>query len=50
MELYIGFFDIAKAFDHVSRYFLRKERVVMGVCKCMLNALQMSCRLNSLYC
>ena len=36
MDLYIGFFDIAKAFDHVSRYLLLKKLVVM------LKALQMS--------
>ena len=41
VTLYIGFFDIAKAFDHVSRYLLLKKLVDMGIGKCMLKALQM---------
>ena len=32
MDLCIGFFDIAKAFDHVSRYLLLKKLVVMDAC------------------
>lgn len=41
ITLYIGFFDIAKAFDHVSRYLLLKKLVSLGVGRCMLKALQM---------
>ena len=41
ITLYIGFFDIAKAFDHVSRYLLLKKLVSIGVGRCMLKALQM---------
>ena len=41
VTLYIGFFDIAKAFDHVSRYLLLKKLVSIGIGKCMLKALQM---------
>ena len=41
VTLYIGFFDIAKAFDHVSRYLLLKKLVSLGIGKCMLKALQM---------
>ena len=41
VTLYIGFFDIAKAFDHVSRLLLLKRLVSLGVGRCMLKALQM---------
>ena len=41
VTLYIGFFDIAKAFDHVSRYLLLKKLVSIGIGRCMLKALQM---------
>ena len=38
--LYIGLFDLAKAFDKVSRYLLLKKLVVRGISKCMLEALK----------
>ena len=38
--LYIGLFDLAKAFDKVSRYLLLKKLVVRGISKCMLQALK----------
>ena len=41
ITLYIGFFDIAKAFDHVSRLLLLKKLVSIGVGRCMLKALKM---------
>ena len=39
--LYIGFFDIAKAFDRVSRLILFKKLVKIGISQCMLRALQL---------
>ena len=39
--LYIGFFDIAKAFDRVSRLILFKKLIKIGISKCMLRALQL---------
>ena len=48
VTLYIGFFDIAKDFDHVPRYLLLKKLVDMGIGKCMLKALQMM--YNFTYC
>ena len=41
VTLYIGFFDIAKTFDHVSRYLLLNKLLKMGIGKYMLKALQM---------
>ena len=38
--LYIGFFDLEKAFDKVSRYKLLKKLVAMGIGLCMLEALK----------
>ena len=38
--LYIGLFDLAKAFDKVSRYLLLKKLVVRGISLCMLLALK----------
>ena len=38
--LYIGFFDLEKAFDKVSRYKLLKKLVGMGIGYCMLEALK----------
>ena len=38
--LYIGLFDLAKAFDKVSRYLLLKKLVVRGISKCMLQGLK----------
>ena len=38
--LYIGFFDLEKAFDKVSRYKLLKKLVAMGIGFCMLEALK----------
>ena len=38
--LYIGMFDLAKAFDKVSRLKLLKKLIVLGIGKCMLNALK----------
>ena len=38
--LYIGLFDLAKAFDKVSRYLLLKKLVMRGISKCMLHALK----------
>ena len=38
--LYIGMFDLAKAFDKVSRLKLLKKLVLLGIGKCMLNALK----------
>ena len=40
MTLYIGFFDLSKAFDRVSRYLLLKTLVRMGIGGVMLNALK----------
>ena len=39
-NLYIGFFDLSKAFDRVSRLLLLKALVKMGVGTVMLNALK----------
>ena len=39
MTLYIGFFDLSKAFDRVSRYLL-KTLIRMGIGSVMLNALK----------
>ena len=38
MTLYIGYFDLSKAFDRVSRYLLLKTLVRMGIGSVMLNA------------
>ena len=38
--LYIGFFDIEKAFDKVSRYLLLKKLIKLGIGNCMLQALK----------
>ena len=40
ITLYIGFFDLAKAFDKVSRYQLLKKLVMKGISNCMLQALK----------
>ena len=40
MTLYIGVFDLEKAFDRVSRYKLLKKLVLMGIGKCMLEVLK----------
>ena len=40
MTLYVGFFDLSKAFDRVSRYLLLKTLVRMGIGSVMLNALK----------
>ena len=39
-KLYIGCFDIAKAFDKVSRLLLLKKLVKLGIGYCMLGALK----------
>ena len=39
MTLYIGLFDLSKAFDKVSRYLLLKTLIRMGIGSVMLNAL-----------
>ena len=41
ITLYIGFFDIEKAFDKVSRLLLLKKLVALGIGSCMLAALKM---------
>ena len=38
--LYIGLFDLAKAFDKVSRYQMLKKLIVKGIGNCMLQALK----------
>ena len=38
--LYIGFFDLEKAFDKVSRLLLLKKLVKLGIGCCMLEALK----------
>ena len=38
--LYIGFFDLEKAFDKVSRYLLLKKLIDRGIGNCMLQALK----------
>ena len=48
LTLYIGFFDLSKAFDRVSRYLLLKALVKMGVGTIMLNALK--CMYSSTRC
>ena len=40
ITLYIGFFDLAKAFDKVSRYQMLKKLIARGVGNCMLQALK----------
>ena len=40
VTLYIGCFDIAKAFDKVSRLLLLKKLIKQGIGSCMLNALK----------
>ena len=40
MTLYIGFLDLSKAFDKVSRFFLLKTLVKMVICNVMLQSLQ----------
>ena len=40
ITLYIGCFDIEKAFDKVSRYILLKKLITYGIGHCMLNALK----------
>jgi len=41
ITLYIGLFDLEKAFDKVSRYLLLKKLVKLGIGSCMLNALKL---------
>ena len=38
--LYIGMFDLSKAFDKVSRLKMLKKLIALGIGKCMLNALK----------
>ena len=38
--LYIGIFDIEKAFDKVSRFILLKKLITLGIGNCMLQALK----------
>ena len=38
--IYIGFFDLEKAFDKVSRYKLLKKLVAMGIGRCMFEAIK----------
>ena len=38
--LYVGFFDLSKAFDRVSRFLLLKALVKMGIGSVMLNTLK----------
>ena len=40
VTLYIGFFDLEKAFDKVSRYLLLKRLIKLGISNCMLQALK----------
>ena len=40
IPLYIGCFDVEKAFDKVSRYILLKKLIKYGIGHCMLNALK----------
>ena len=40
ITLYIGLFDLAKAFDKVSRYQLLKKLIIRGIGNCMLQALK----------
>ena len=40
IPLYIGCFDVEKAFDKVSRYILLKKLIKYGIGCCMLNALK----------
>ena len=40
VTLYIGFFDLEKAFDKVSRYLLLKKLIKLGIGNCMLQALK----------
>ena len=52
--LYIGFFDLEKAFDKVSRFILLQKLVKLGIGRCMLYALKRLytltyCILQSLY-
>ena len=46
--LYIGMFDLGKAFDKVSRFKLIKKLIAMGISKCMLQVINMCtiCILN----
>ena len=39
MPLYIGFFDLSKAFDRVSRYLMLKQLIKLGIGSVMLAAL-----------
>ena len=41
MTLYIGFFDIEKAFDKISRLLLLRKLVSLGIGSCMLAALKL---------
>ena len=41
ITLYIGLFDIEKAFDKISRLLLLKKLVTLGIGSCMLNALKL---------
>ena len=41
ITLYLGFFDIEKAFDKISRLLLLKKLISLGIGYCMLNALKM---------
>ena len=38
--LHIGFFDLEKAFDKVSRYILLQKLIKLGIGSCMLHALK----------
>ena len=40
ITVYLGFFDIQKAFDHVSRFKMLQKLVKLGIGSCMLNALK----------
>ena len=40
VTLYIGFFDLEKAFDKVSRHLLLKKLIDRGIGNCMLHALK----------
>ena len=41
ITIYIGLFDLEKAFDKVSRYLMLKKLVKLGIGSCMLQALKM---------
>ena len=41
ITLYIGLFDLEKAFDKISRCLLLKKLIKLGIGRCMLNALKL---------